>query len=123
MSSAPKNVPTMLPRPPIRLVPPTTTAAIDSSSSSPVPVCGEPDEKQRHVEKADDRRADAADHVDERLDARDVDAGQARRFFVAADREDVAAEARLVQEHGREEDDRDHPDDGNRNAGQMQQAR
>ena len=30
---------------PARLVPPTTTAAIDSSNSSPVPVCGEPDEK------------------------------------------------------------------------------
>src|SRR5580658_7607156 len=51
MSRAPKKVPITLPRPPIRLVPPTTTAAIDSSSSSPVPVWGEPDEKRAMYKK------------------------------------------------------------------------
>ena len=66
-------------------------------SSLPMPVCGEPDEKRAMSSMPATAGATARDDVDERLHARDVDAGQTRRFFIAADREHVAPEPRARQ--------------------------
>ncbi len=123
MSSAPKNVPTTLPRPPIRLVP----ADDDGRDRLEQLVAGaglrRARREERHVEESDDRSAGAADHVDGRLDAGHVDAGKTRRLFVSANRENVSAEARAVEQHGSDDDHDDHPDHRHRNVRKVQRRR
>src|SRR5580704_5553603 len=79
--------------------------------------------EERHIEESNDRRTGAADHVDRRLHARDVDTREPRRLFVAADRKDVAPETRPVKEHGGGNDDDQHPDHRHRYAREMQRSR
>ena len=93
MTKAPMMVPPIVPRPPDIEVPPSTAAAMAFSSKlSPVAGC-EAISSEEMIE-ADDRRAEAGEHVDEHLDPIDADAGDARRALIAADREDVPAERR-----------------------------
>ena len=66
------------------------------------------------MDDAGERRGKAGDRVDGDLDQRNRHAGKARRALVAADGEDVAAEARGVEHDGRDdgEDDEDDGRDG-----------
>ena len=61
------------------------------------------------MDDAGERRGEAGDRIDRDLDGRDRDAGEPRRALIAADGEDVAAEARGVEheggDHGDDEED------------------
>ena len=82
------------PRPPNRLVPPITAAAIASSRIVPPPAFRSTELQARREDHAAERGHDARDAEHPPADHPDVDAGAARRLGVAADRVDVTAEAR-----------------------------
>ena len=87
-------MPRIVPRPPISAVPPSTTAAI-TSSSKPTAGIGRAAAEAGGDDDAGERRGDAGQDIDRERDAADVDAGPAHRLGVGADRGDVAAEAGL----------------------------
>ena len=109
MTSAPSSAAQTVPRPPNRLTPATTGPAIASSRKSLPPVFW-PTACRREASRMPPIAAniDASDE-DRDLDALGLDARAPRGLLVAADREDVAAEARAVADerhdrHQRHED-------------------
>ena len=99
----PTNVPASPPRPPMRLVPPITTAAM-ASSSRPEPASGFPCRYWATNKTPASPARKARDHVGGQLDLRDLDARKLRRLRIAADRVDVAAEGREAQNSAEYED-------------------
>ena len=110
MISAPIRVPSTVPSPPIRLVPPMTVAAI-ASSSYIMPAMGCAEFSRAVSRIAASPLSSPASAVDQRLVEADVDAREPRRLFVAADRVGVATELRAPQNEVRDDVDRDHDDD------------
>ena len=113
--STPTKVPAMPPRPPIRLVPPITTAAM-ASSSSPWPASGLPWRYCATKSTAATPASIPEMRVGGDLGPRDVDAREPRRLLVAADGVDVAAERgeaqhRAVEDHRGEEEQARHRHD------------
>ena len=106
----PISGPWMMPTAPNRLVPPMTEAAIDCNSQ-PSPVVALP-MLMRDGERMPANAASNADSDVGDIDACvDVHAGQPRRLRVAADGEQVAAPAAVVQEDvGGHGDQDDHPE-------------
>ena len=86
----------MPPRPPKRLVPPTTTAAIEIEQIGVELVLLRAAE-MRHAEHAADSRADRRNHHDAAEDQLDVEPGIFRRLAVSPDHVNVAAEAGIGQ--------------------------
>ena len=97
------------PRPPIRLAPPMTTAAM-TLSSAPTPTCAEPTPVRLVEMMPGDRRERPGDDVDGENVARHGDAGEAHRLLVRADRRDDAAEPREVQHDAADQEDGEHQD-------------
>ena len=94
--SAPISVPTIEPRPPNRLVPPITTAVIESRLAV-WPACGLTAADAADQHPAGDRADQAGERVDRDQRAVGVDAGEARRIGIVAGGVDVAAEGGAVE--------------------------
>ena len=77
--SAPIAEPMIEPRPPIRLVPPSTTAVMTSSSNA-VPELDEPLASRVAVSDAGERGEQPGERERGQLDPADVDAGAAQRL-------------------------------------------
>ena len=110
ISTAPNTVPTTPPRPPNRLVPPSTAAAMTGNSFWKPKV-----EDAAATWLAETRPpiagADAADAVDREQDALDVDAGLGRGVGIGADGIDLPAEGGQPQhDQARRQHDREDPD-------------
>ena len=97
MMSAPMTVPMTLPRPPKRLTPPMTTAAIEDSSSGS-PAIDEPPEKRAVCSTPAIPAVIAGQHVDEDGEPVHGNAGAQRGLAVAADGVGVAARTGSVQD-------------------------
>ena len=143
ITSDPSSAPRTSPRPPKRLTPPMTAAAIAFRSSVPGGNVSATEFTLRREHDAADRCGRARDHEDEHPDARDVDARAPRRLGIAADRIDMPPEGRPPREEGQQDQedhhdhagerqpevvllddavvaDRDHAEGGDRHAGQLQ---
>ena len=92
----PTNVPASPPRPPMRLVPPITTAAM-ASSSRPDPASGLSLPVLRDEQNAGEPGQKGRDEIGRQLDLRHLDARKFRRLRIAANRVDIAAEGREAQ--------------------------
>ena len=92
----PATVPTTVPRPPLKIVPPRTIAASASNSKPrPVKVLDTPERASTAMPPSAGEQA--RDHVAGEGDAGHRQPGEARRFAVAADQVDLPAEARRAQ--------------------------
>ena len=106
ISAAPISALRTSPRPPNRLVPPMTAAAIASISSVLPPAFRSTLFRRGGEHDAAEAGHDARDHEDEDADPRHVDPGPPRRLGVAADRVDVPAERRPLGEERQHEQHR-----------------
>ena len=94
----------MLPRPPKRLIPPTTTTAI-AVNSMPSPIFDGIDRDLHGVDDACDRREEARQDEAAKHPPIDRDADAARDFLVVADRRQLAAEGRPAMDEVNCDDD------------------
>src|SRR3979490_24976 len=116
---APTSVPTIEPRPPNRLAPPTTTPAMLSRLARHadrgvgVEFGGGPALRTDRADPPDQRpRAERADHarrhIDREQDAPGADAGEPRRIGIVADRVEMAAERGAVEHEPDQSDQGQH---------------
>jgi len=95
--SAPSIVPSIVPRPPNKLVPPSTTAAM-TSSSKPPPAFEEPLPRRPAIIIPAIAAGEATQRVDRKRDLLGVDARAADRFCVCANAGHIAAEGGFIED-------------------------
>ena len=114
-SSTPARVPLRVPAPPVRRVPPTTTAAI-ASSSQPAPATGCPAASWAREQRPREAGERPAGRVGDDLRPVHPDAHQAGRLLAAADGEDRLPVARPDQDQPAHDEGDEHEDYGRREA-------
>ena len=115
-SSTAENVPSSVPRPPLRLVPPRTTAAMTfSSKPSCVPTVGGP--HARDVGQRGDADADTHEREDEEAQSRRVDAAEVCGLRRRPEGHEVTAGRRASQDDPGASEDGEHDEERQRHVG------
>jgi hypothetical protein len=116
MTMIPSSAEYALPRPPKRLVPPITAAAIALRLTSPVPACCRRlarGRQARRRQQAAERSQAGTQHERREANPFDVDTDTPRGFAIAADREHRAPPAgtgeRVVEDHHEQHEESEHP--------------